>query len=81
MLRKEKGITLIALAITIIVLLILAGVSLMALSDSGIIGRAQNAASSYERASTKEDSSLDVVSEKLSSLISSINTSTVTTSD
>ena len=43
-LRKEKGITLIALVITIIVLLILAGVTIAALSgDNGILQRASEA--------------------------------------
>ena len=40
-LKNKNGITLIALVVTIIVLLILAGVSLsLLLSDSGILGRA-----------------------------------------
>ena len=42
--EKEKGITLIALVITIIVLLILAGVSIAMLTgDNGIITRANEA--------------------------------------
>ena len=42
--RNNKGITLIALVITIIVMLILAGVSLNAtIGDNGIIKRAQSA--------------------------------------
>ena len=42
--KQEKGITLIALIVTIVVLLILAGVSVNAIfSDNGIIARAQNA--------------------------------------
>ena len=40
-LKKNKGVTLIALVITIIVLLILAGVALaMIMGDSGIFGKA-----------------------------------------
>lgn len=43
-LRKEKGITLIALVITIVVLLILAGISIKAITgDNGIINQTQNA--------------------------------------
>ena len=43
-LKKEKGITLISLVITIIVLIILAGVSInLVLGDNGIIERAKNA--------------------------------------
>lgn len=42
-LKKEKGITLIALVVTIVVLLILAGVSTNVLfSDSGLIEKAQD---------------------------------------
>ena len=42
--KKETGITLIALVITIIVLLILAGVSIMMLTgDNGILNQASNA--------------------------------------
>ena len=42
--RKEKGITLIALVITIIVLLILAAVSILTLTgENGILTQAQNA--------------------------------------
>ena len=53
--RTEKGITLIALVITIIVLLILAGVSLsLLLSDSGIIGRAAKSKEASRYAELKE---------------------------
>ena len=39
----EKGITLVALILTIIILLILAGISIQALTNTGIFGRAQEA--------------------------------------
>ena len=52
----QKGITLIALVISIIVMLILAGVSLNAtIGDNGIITQAQNAKKIQELAKTKED--------------------------
>ena len=42
--RTQKGITLIALVVTIVVLLILAGVSLNAIfSENGLINRAKDA--------------------------------------
>ena len=48
-LRKEKGITLIALVITIIVLLILAGVSIaMIAGNNGILNQASKAAEMTE---------------------------------
>ena len=52
---KEKGITLIALVVTIVVLLILAGVSVNALfSDSGIIKKAQDAQNKMDKATENE---------------------------
>lgn len=48
--QEEKGITLIALVITIIVLIILAGVSInLVLGENGIIKKAQYAKSEYEK--------------------------------
>lgn len=42
--KNERGITLVALVVTIVVLLILAGVTIMyVMSDNGIFGQAQNA--------------------------------------
>ena len=59
---KEKGITLIALVVTIVVLLILAGVSLNAIfSESGIIKRAKDAQNKMNEAIKKDVSSLDTL--------------------
>ncbi len=53
--RLQKGITLIALVITIIVLLILAGVSIATLTgDNGILTKAQTAKAETEKASEEE---------------------------
>ena len=53
---KERGITLIALVVTITVLIILATVSInTVLGDNGIIKRAQKARDSYQNSSTSED--------------------------
>ena len=58
-LRKEKGITLIALVITIIVLLILAGVSIAMLTgQNGILTQAQNAKNKTEEAQAEEQNIL-----------------------
>ena len=58
-LRKERGITLIALVITIIVLLILAGVSIAMLTgQNGILTQAQNASEQTEIGAEKEAISL-----------------------
>ena len=60
--KNVHGITLIALVITIIVLLILAGVSISMLTgQNGILTQAQNAINETERASAKEKAELAVV--------------------
>ena len=52
--KKQNGITLVALVITIIILLILAGISIAALSNTGIFGRAQEAKNASEAAANDE---------------------------
>ena len=57
---KEKGITLIALVVTIVVLLILAGVSLNAIfSENGIIKRAQDAQNKMDQATQNDLDSIN----------------------
>ena len=54
--RQEKGITLIALVITIIVLLILAGVTIsLTVGKNGALSKARNAVNSNEISSAKEE--------------------------
>ena len=54
--RKEKGITLVALVVTIIVLIILAGVTLnIVLDNDGIINKVQQATGEYENAQMEEE--------------------------
>lgn len=63
MFKKEKGITLIALVVTIVVLLILAAVTInIAFSQNGLFGRARNAANSYKAAEQNESTGLNEVS-------------------
>ena len=58
--KTNKGITLIALVITIIVLLILAGVSIAMLTgENGILTQAQNAKNKTEEAKAKEKQDLE----------------------
>lgn len=60
--RQEKGITLIALVITIIVLLILAGISISMLTgEHGILQRAEEAKKNTEIASAKEQIQVEVL--------------------
>lgn len=57
---KEKGITLIALVVTITVLIILATVSInTVLGDNGIIKRAQKAREAYTNGKVQEDLAMD----------------------
>ena len=54
--KKERGITLIALVITIIVLLVLAGVSLsLVLGDNGVLTQSKNATESHRTATAEEE--------------------------
>ena len=63
--NRSKGITLIALVITIIVLLILAGVSIAMLTgDNGILSQATNAKEQTEKASELEGIQLAVIGSK-----------------
>ena len=61
MFKEQKGVTLIALVITIIVLLILAGVSIAMLTgDNGILTKASSSNETNSIAQIKEDVSLAV---------------------
>lgn len=53
-LKQDKGITLVALVITIIILLILAGIVIsLSVSQNGIINQAQMAQKEYTRIASK----------------------------
>ena len=61
---KEKGITLIALVITIVVLIILAGVAInLTLSQNGIFNKATKARDDYQQAATNEQVALNEVTQ------------------
>ena len=53
-LKEQKGITLIALIITIIVMLILAGVSINIIQNQGIITKSKTAVDKYQEEEIKE---------------------------
>ena len=57
-LNKNKGITLIALVITIVILLILAGISISALTQTGIFGKAKQAEQRSKEAQEEENATL-----------------------
>ena len=64
--KLNKGITLVALIITIIVLLILAAVAISAIKGDGIISHAKNAKTQYEEAQKKEQDMLEYYEATLS---------------
>ena len=68
-LKNERGITLVALVITIIVLLILAGVTLsMVMGDSGIFGKANSAKEKTQLSNAEETIKLAVLENKVKSV-------------
>ena len=59
MLKGQKGITLVALVVTIIVLIILAGVSIaLVLGNNGIATKAQTGVNNYKGAAANESKEL-----------------------
>jgi hypothetical protein len=72
-LRNKRGITLIALVITIIVLLILAGITInLTIGEGGIITIAQQAGKNYVQASADEQSDLEDLTDYLNAQKSKI---------
>lgn len=63
--EKNKGITLVALVITIVILLILAGISISALSNTGIFQKAKDAKKTSENAEKKQSQTLDEYEKEL----------------
>ena len=62
--KQEKGITLIALVVTIVVLLILAGVSIsLVLNNNGVISKAKDAKNQYAEAQTNEEKHFNEVTD------------------
>ncbi len=63
---QERGITLIALVVTIIILLILSGVTLnVALSDNGLFSKTKKATEDYKEAQSDEEESIRQISTQL----------------
>ena len=69
--KKENGITIIALVITIIILLILAGVSITALTKSDLLKNAKMAKNATENAQNTENIALADYQEKIDQYIES----------
>ena len=73
--KRKNGITLVALIITIIILLILAGVSLSFVFNGGILDKSQQAVNEYENAANNESDILQYINSTLEQKINEINSS------
>ncbi len=69
MLKSSKGITLVALVITIILLLILAGVTLKIVLDDDFVGKTQQAVDKYNEASTNETEQIQNLFQKMTNIL------------
>ena len=65
MLKNQKGITLVALIITIIVLLILATVAINIVLNDGLFSKSENAVKKHQEAEIAENESLTNVENKM----------------
>ena len=76
---QEKGITLIALVVAIIILLILAGVTLnMALSDDGLFSKTKEAVEKYKQAQREEEEAIKELEKQLGENKPTVSPSTPT---
>ena len=73
MFKQEKGITLVALVVTIVVLLILAGVSIsLVIGQNGIVTKAQEAAHNYQVAANEEKTGLNAATDELNQILENV---------
>ena len=84
--KNSKGITLVALVITIIILLILAGISISALTNTGIFQKAKDAKQKSENAALDQNTKLDEYEKELDQylpqkLIDKVNDGTIKVGD
>lgn len=72
--KEQKGITLVALVITIIILLILAGISIATLSgDNGLFKRAQQAKDATINGQKNENAALDTYNAAINNAIKGLS--------
>ena len=69
MFKSEKGITLVALVITIVILIILATVSISFAVNDGLFTRAQEGADLYVDAAEREQETLNTVDSAFANLV------------
>lgn len=70
--RKQNGITLVALIITIVVLLILAVVALGVVGETNIVNYAQNAATDYNSAKADEEQEVGHAEDLLGNIVTNV---------
>ena len=73
MFKSEKGITLVALVITIVILIILATVSISFAVSGGLFDKAQKGAELYSNSALHENQELKSVETKVNDIWSSLN--------
>lgn len=74
MFKKERGITLIALIVTIIVLLILAGVTIsLAINNQGVFNKAKTAGNKYTEQQAAEQTGLNTADEEMQNIMNEYN--------
>ena len=76
--NKQKGITLVALVITIIILLILVGISIASLTGNGLFEKAKLAKEKQENAQIEEDEKLGDYENKIGEYVDGNRGETVT---
>ena len=80
--KQEKGITLIALVVTIVVLLILAGVSINAIfSENGIINKAKDAQNKMDQATQNDLDEINELNEWIDNKTNRTNANIVVSTD
>ena len=65
MMKNTKGITLVALVITIIIMLILAGISIQAITQTNLFGKTEQAKGEMDNAQKKENETLSSYTDRI----------------
>ena len=76
-LRRNKGITLVALVITIVILLILAGIGIQVIKNTGLFNMAEEARKESYNGQKKENNILTSYDEKIDEIVGSRDTVTI----
>lgn len=74
MLREERGITLVALIITVIILVILAAVTIITMQNSNMIKYALEGTQKYQNAQIDEENTINTFENTISTTLQNIST-------